>query len=111
MPDRSKKSTSLSSARAATFRESYVPIACQADAIAIDKSSAFRMDPHVPLVIPEINAQGREAPSRSHRESKLHNHGHADGTVSVAQRFSACVGFSLRPIKQSLEAAREELKN
>ncbi|MFL6505326.1 MAG: aspartate-semialdehyde dehydrogenase, partial [Candidatus Udaeobacter sp.] len=25
---------------------SYVPIACQADAIAIDKSSAFRMDPH-----------------------------------------------------------------
>jgi aspartate-semialdehyde dehydrogenase len=34
----------------------YVPIACQADAIAIDKSSAFRMDPRVPLVIPEINA-------------------------------------------------------
>src|SRR5262249_5711 len=36
---------------------SYVPIACQADAIAIDKSSAFRLDPHVPLVIPEINAR------------------------------------------------------
>ena len=35
----------------------YVPIACQSNAIAIDKSSAFRMDPHVPLVIPEINAQ------------------------------------------------------
>ncbi len=35
----------------------YVPMACQADAIAIDKSSAFRMDPHVPLVIPEINAE------------------------------------------------------
>ena len=35
----------------------YVPVACQADAIAIDKSSAFRMDPHVPLVIPEINAE------------------------------------------------------
>ena len=35
----------------------YVPVACQSDAIAIDKSSAFRMDPHVPLVIPEINAQ------------------------------------------------------
>ena len=34
----------------------YVPIACQGDAIAIDKSSAFRMDPHVPLVVPEINA-------------------------------------------------------
>ena len=35
----------------------YVPGACQSDAIAIDKSSAFRMDPHVPLIIPEINAQ------------------------------------------------------
>jgi aspartate-semialdehyde dehydrogenase len=34
----------------------YVPVACQVDAIAIDKSSAFRMEPHVPLVIPEINA-------------------------------------------------------
>src|SRR5213595_643728 len=35
----------------------YVPVAGQADAIVIDKSSAFRMDPQVPLVIPEINAQ------------------------------------------------------
>jgi aspartate-semialdehyde dehydrogenase len=33
----------------------FVPLACQADAIAIDKSSASRMDPRVPLVIPEIN--------------------------------------------------------
>ena len=36
---------------------SFLPIACQADAIAIDKSSAFRMDPHVPLIIPEVNAE------------------------------------------------------
>ena len=35
----------------------YVPLACQADAIAIDNSSIFRMEPHVPLVIPEINAE------------------------------------------------------
>jgi aspartate-semialdehyde dehydrogenase len=35
----------------------YVPLACQADAIVIDNSSAFRMDEHVPLVIPEINAE------------------------------------------------------
>ena len=35
----------------------FVPIACQADAIVIDNSSAFRMEPHVPLVIPEINAE------------------------------------------------------
>jgi aspartate-semialdehyde dehydrogenase len=35
----------------------YVPLACQADAIAIDNSSVFRMEPHVPLIIPEINAE------------------------------------------------------
>ena len=35
----------------------YVPLACQADAIAIDNSSVFRMDLEVPLVIPEINAE------------------------------------------------------
>src|SRR5881396_591482 len=35
----------------------YVAIACQADAIVIDNSSVFRMDDHVPLVIPEINAE------------------------------------------------------
>ena len=31
------------------------PVAADAGAVVIDKSSAFRMDPDVPLVIPEIN--------------------------------------------------------
>lgn len=35
----------------------HVPIASQANAIAIDNSSVFRMEPHVPLVVPEINAE------------------------------------------------------
>ncbi len=34
----------------------YGPIAAAAGAIVVDNSSAFRMDPEVPLVIPEINA-------------------------------------------------------
>ncbi|MEP6938012.1 MAG: aspartate-semialdehyde dehydrogenase [Chthoniobacterales bacterium] len=33
----------------------YAPIACDAGAIVIDNSSVFRMEPEVPLVIPEIN--------------------------------------------------------
>ena len=33
------------------------PIAVQAGAVVIDNSSAFRMDPAVPLVVPEINPQ------------------------------------------------------
>jgi aspartate-semialdehyde dehydrogenase len=35
----------------------FAPIAVNAGAVVIDNSSAFRMDPNVPLVIPEINAQ------------------------------------------------------
>jgi aspartate-semialdehyde dehydrogenase len=34
----------------------FSPIAVKAGAVVIDNSSAFRMDPKVPLVIPEINA-------------------------------------------------------
>ena len=34
----------------------YAPIAVAAGAVVVDNSSAFRMDPAVPLVIPEINA-------------------------------------------------------
>jgi aspartate-semialdehyde dehydrogenase len=33
----------------------YVPIAAASGAVAIDNSSAFRMDPGVPLVVPEVN--------------------------------------------------------
>lgn len=36
--------------------KAYVPFIRKAGAIVIDKSSAFRMDPEVPLVVPEINA-------------------------------------------------------
>ena len=33
----------------------YAPRAVKAGAVVVDKSSAFRMDPEVPLVVPEIN--------------------------------------------------------
>jgi aspartate-semialdehyde dehydrogenase len=36
--------------------KAFAPLAVQAGAVVVDKSSAFRMDPSVPLVVPEINA-------------------------------------------------------
>jgi len=45
----------LFSAGGAISRE-MCPVAAKSGAIAVDNSSAFRMDPNVPLVIPEINA-------------------------------------------------------
>src|SRR6516225_4398655 len=45
----------LSSTPSAISRE-YSPLAARAGAIVIDNSSAWRMDPDVPLVVPEVNA-------------------------------------------------------
>jgi aspartate-semialdehyde dehydrogenase len=45
----------LFSAGSAQARE-YAPQAVKAGAVVVDKSSAFRMDPTVPLVVPEINS-------------------------------------------------------
>ena len=44
----------LSSVPATVSRE-YSPIAARAGAVVVDNSSAFRMDPDVPLVVPEVN--------------------------------------------------------
>jgi aspartate-semialdehyde dehydrogenase len=40
-----------------TISRRFAPAAVKAGAVVIDNSSAFRMDPNVPLVIPEINAR------------------------------------------------------
>jgi len=46
----------LFSAGASRSRE-FAPAAVMAGAVVVDNSSAFRMDPNVPLVVPEINPQ------------------------------------------------------
>ncbi|MDY6854051.1 MAG: aspartate-semialdehyde dehydrogenase [Thermodesulfobacteriota bacterium] len=38
-----------------SISEEYAPFAAQSGCIVVDNSSAFRMDPDVPLVVPEIN--------------------------------------------------------
>ena len=40
----------------ASISKKYAPLAAEAGAVVIDNSSAFRMDPGVPLVVPEVNA-------------------------------------------------------
>lgn len=40
-----------------SISKQYAPIAISSGAIVVDNSSAFRMDPEVPLVVPEINPE------------------------------------------------------
>ena len=42
----------------------YAPSAAAAGAVVIDNSSAFRMDPEVPLVVPEINPEAAQNPAK-----------------------------------------------
>ena len=49
----------------------FSPAAVKAGAVVIDNSSAFRMDPNVPLVIPEINARPHPRAQGHHRRSEL----------------------------------------
>jgi aspartate-semialdehyde dehydrogenase len=49
----------LFSAGGGTSRE-WAPIAAERGAVVVDNSSAWRMDPEVPLVVPEVNAHALE---------------------------------------------------
>jgi aspartate-semialdehyde dehydrogenase len=44
-------------AAGATVSKHFAPIAVREGAVVIDNSSAFRMDPEVPLVVPEVNLE------------------------------------------------------
>jgi aspartate-semialdehyde dehydrogenase len=47
----------------ATRSRQFAPAAVESGAVVIDNSSAFRMDPHVPLVVPEVNEDALEGHS------------------------------------------------
>lgn len=52
----------LASAGGSISRE-WAPLAVASGAVVVDNSSAFRMDPRVPLVVPEVNPQSAAAHS------------------------------------------------
>ena len=58
--------------------------------IVIDNSSAWRMDPDVPLVVSEVNPRrDRQRPQGHHRQPELHHHGGDAGAQAAARRSRA----------------------
>ena len=49
----------------------YAPIAVRKGCVVIDNSSAFRMDPDVPLVVPEVNPEDIKEHKRNNCKPKL----------------------------------------
>ena len=67
------------------------PLAVNQGAIVIDKSSAFRMDPNVPLVVPEINPED------------LHDH---HGIIASPNCTTTPMVMALKPLNEANPAKR-----
>ena len=70
------------------------PRIVEAGATVIDNSSAWRMDPAVPLVVPEVNARRPRPHRQGHRrQPQLHDHGHHARPGAAAPRRPDCVAW------------------
>jgi aspartate-semialdehyde dehydrogenase len=74
-----------------SISEKFVPNAVSAGAIVVDNSSVFRMDPRVPLVIPEINGD----------DVQLHN-----GIIANPNCSTAIALMALYPLHQEFGLLR-----
>src|SRR4030088_1166549 len=70
----------------------FAPIAVRAGAVVVDNSSAFRMDPPVPLVIPEIN------PAAIRRHPGIVAHPHGVATIAMTPLWPIHQGNRIRRI-------------
>ena len=73
----------LFSAGADISRE-FAPIAVKAGAVVIDNSAAWRMEPEVPLVVPEVNAHDIERAQGHHCQSELLHDSNGRGAETPA---------------------------
>jgi aspartate-semialdehyde dehydrogenase len=71
----------------ATRSREFVPHAREAGAVVIDNSSAFRMDPNTPLVVPEVNPG----------DLKMHN-----GVIANPNCSAAILATAVWPIHQAV---------
>ena len=74
-----------------SISKQYAPVAVKAGCVVVDNSSAFRMDPVVPLVVPEING----ADVRSHR-----------GIIANPNCTTAITLMALYPLHQAFGVTR-----
>lgn len=82
----------------------FAPVAAGAGAVAIDKSSAYRGDPRVPLVIPEVNPGALDGLRRSRGGSG--SAGRAGGIVAVPNCTTIVLLIALEPVRRALGIER-----
>ena len=112
-------STSPCSPRAPPSSKGWPRSSPRPASIVIDNSSAWRMDPDVPLVVAEVNPQALDRPAQGHRrQPELHDHGGHAGAASrcttrpvlsalVVSTYQAVSGGGLAGVKELDEQARK----
>ena len=92
----------------ASVSKHYLPIAAaRAGAVVVDNSSAFRMDPEVPLVVPEVNPRDGRPAQGDHRQPQLLDDPDGRGPQAVARRLHGSGAWSSAPINPSRARARK----
>ncbi len=104
-----------------SISKEYAPLAVKQGAVVVDNSSAFRMDPGVPLVIPEINPEAISGhkgiianPNCStiiaitplwpiHRKNRIHR--------LIAATYQAASGAGAAAMAELVESTRAHLEN
>jgi aspartate-semialdehyde dehydrogenase len=104
-----------------SISKKFAPIAARAGAVVVDNSSAFRMDPSVPLVIPEINPEALAGhagvianPNCStiiaivplwpiHKKNRIHR--------LIAATYQAASGAGAAAMQELVESTRAHLEN
>ena len=64
----------------------FVPWAVERGCVVVDESGYWRMDPKVPLVIPEVNPDARSEPPGHHRQPELLDHANGRRDEAAARR-------------------------
>ena len=75
-----------SAAPRTTWRADFIPEAVRRGCLVIDESGYWRMDPKVPLVIPEVNPQAVRPPPGHYRQSELLDDANGAGPKAAARR-------------------------
>ena len=87
--------------------QEFSPIAAKQGAIVVDNSSAWRMDPDVPLVVPEVNADELKNINKGHRrQSELRGDSDLSLPSSRCTTSPKFAASSCRPISRPQAKAR-----
>ena len=77
----------------------FAPWAVERGCLVVDESGYWRMDPKVPLVVPEVNPHAVARASRDHRQPELFDHADGRGHEAAARRRAESAAWWSAPIR------------